>query len=349
VYPDLESIRNNAIWFPFQYDLERLNFTFVRLEDHHYRSASFMDRRLGQAASQPVLMKYDSLIELFESGDEGRDLSGWIFHIGHCGSTLISRALSADATVLPLREPQVLESLANDLHRLGSDFSFLDEDGWDALRKSVSLLLGRRFLPAQTPLIKARSNSNQLIGPILEAGTQRRGLGLHIGLEPYLATMLQIEPPRHDIRTQARQRLREWQAIEGAPRLRLVDLDLPRLAALSWLTTMYRLLAAAQRFPDRFLMLDFDAFLQSPEDHLESLCRFFGFPAACEATIAAFPAIAAEYSKQPGIPFSAAARQAVMDQNRSANGSLIRAGFDWARELAGEVETLGACIPYMDT
>ena len=90
----------------------------------------------------------------------------WIFHIGHCGSTLLSRLLPAIAPLLPVREPAVLRTLAESRRASGNPRGRGDDERSRLFELMVSLV-ARSYRPDQTALIKAASDCNNLIEPAL--------------------------------------------------------------------------------------------------------------------------------------------------------------------------------------
>ena len=78
------------------------------MTEQDYKNASFLDRRIITPELKWRAVQWDAL--------DGVELPNaltpyYIFHIGHVGSTLISRLLGESPDVLPLREPQILRDL----------------------------------------------------------------------------------------------------------------------------------------------------------------------------------------------------------------------------------------------
>jgi hypothetical protein len=93
-----------------QIDLLQDRVLLLRLAREDFLQASFLDQRVVKRESEGCWFDWDQL---------GRCLSPttlataahYLFHVGHCGSTLLSRLL-AELGVLPLREPLPLRTLA---------------------------------------------------------------------------------------------------------------------------------------------------------------------------------------------------------------------------------------------
>lgn len=84
----------------------------VETNVRHLRVASFLDGRERFWSNQSV----GDVAALLENSVAGTAQSvGWIFHVGFCGSTLLTRLLEANDDILCLREPQSLVDLSDQL------------------------------------------------------------------------------------------------------------------------------------------------------------------------------------------------------------------------------------------
>src|ERR1043166_9880868 len=81
--------------FPHSYDVGADSVSFIRLSEDNYRRASFLDARIlgrqsfGRTVAWPQLQAAVAASRL----EEG---CHFIFHIGHTGSTLLSRLLRSE-------------------------------------------------------------------------------------------------------------------------------------------------------------------------------------------------------------------------------------------------------------
>src|SRR5436190_14302883 len=113
----------------------------IRMDAAAYRDASFLDDRLLSQNQESRLCSLDELIEASEviSGPP----TGWIFHLGHVGSTLVSRLLGEMEAVLGLREPRALRDLA-----------VADEVERPKLARALERLMARRGPGDQIVIVK---------------------------------------------------------------------------------------------------------------------------------------------------------------------------------------------------
>jgi hypothetical protein len=331
-------------WHLFDFEPLAKSCQWLELTEAQFRAASFLDQRLlqpgaGQAqAMQPLSLPWQTLHDWAAHNPAGR--MHFIFHIGHCGSTLLSRALAATPAILPLREPL-------DLRRLAAMAGTADPEDWIGYLQPVLAAHSRVFQPGQVSMVKATSTCNALVLPIMERVPQTRVLLVYLRLESYLAGMLGKHTPAADLHGHAAARLQEWQAITGArfpePANRLNE---GQLAVLAWLVGTARLLEASRLQPRHCQLLDFDAFLQAPEQGLSRLCEFLQLGDARAEILAAWPEISLGYSKQPAQPYSTFNRNRTLARGRTQRAADLAAGLQFAQSLASAQPALRACLDY---
>ena len=200
---------------------------------------------------------------------------GFIFHIGHCGSTLLSRALALSSAILPLREPLPLLTLSGCLYDIDQPTSLVSASQFSSLFSSVSNALSRRYDGVELSMVKANSTCNNLIAPSLVASKRRRAVGLYLPLEAYLASMMAKEALSADVRGQAVTRMKAWTLIDDARRLKLSELNPVQMMVLAWLTNLYQFTKAKKDFPNQIELLNFNDFLRRPDKKLNELSQFF--------------------------------------------------------------------------
>src|SRR5688572_26505783 len=108
--------QTNPEFLPFKLDLVARRVLLVRLTATQRREAAFLDERALPAHADGGWMPLDAWLSQVVAPDIQADA---IFHIGHCGSTLLSRLLESWPQVQGLREPLPLRTLAEiwrDLH-----------------------------------------------------------------------------------------------------------------------------------------------------------------------------------------------------------------------------------------
>jgi len=356
----LTAMLENAGWHLYALDVANHFSHWLQLSEAQFRQASFLDQRLlsegaGTPALEPVAVPLAHLPGLTFGQPER--LAHFIFHIGHCGSTLISRALAASSSVLPLREPLSLRQLADSQN-------LLPDDQWKPLLDLVLAAHSRVFQEGQISLIKATSTCNSLILPMMKLSPRSKSLLLYLPLESYLATMLGKQSPALDLRGHAAVRQQEWLRLTGQPspltgisdppfdesggvKPSINELSEVNLAVLSWLTCMARLLQAHEQLLQRCLLLDFEDFLADPATGLEKLIDFFGLETSRSDILQAWPDISLGYSKQPDQPYSAFNRSRTLARGRAQRAADIQAGMALARQLIAEYPQFQSCEGFL--
>jgi hypothetical protein len=343
-----EEISGTPLWHLFNYDLTEQTFSLMRIEEQTYREVSFLDHRMDASKCPMVRYEMRHMGQMFPRLGASRGPMGYIFHIGHCGSTLLSRALSVTEHVLPIREPLSLRALSADHHELDTPMSFLTRQQWGDLLSTIVDSMSRRFRPGQMNVIKATSTSNDLIAPILQESGQPRALLLYLPLEGYLATMLGKPREASDLWGQARKRMRDWINIEGSQGFCLHELGEPQLATLSWLTSMNHMLAARDAFGERVMMLDFEDLIADPETTLTRVTSFFDISKQNDSIVEQFPGVSSGYSKRPDKHYTPETRNQILHLTRTEHADAIKTGVQWAQSRLTETPALTACENFIN-
>ena len=89
--PSADEIARDATWLAQALDPNAGMVRLVAMDRDSYRTASFLDDRLMQQAVDAQIVPWPDVVAAVDG--EFRTDARWIFHIGHVGSTLISRLL----------------------------------------------------------------------------------------------------------------------------------------------------------------------------------------------------------------------------------------------------------------
>lgn len=251
----------------------------VPMDRAAFARSIFLDARISPAGEGGALIP----AALLAQAAPPPRTTAWIFHVAHCGSTLLARAVEAMSAGLVLREPMALRQLA-----------FAPDAGRLRL---VLAMLGRRYDGEEPTLIKANVPVNALLPAIVAADPAAPAVFLHLGLEDYALAVLRSPQHRGWVRTMAAQ-------FAGAASSAS---DTECLAAL-WLWQMRAFAAALDGLP-LACTLDAERFYADPAATLAALAPRLGRQAdpARIAEVAAGP-LFSTYSKRPGLAFTNAAR-----------------------------------------
>ncbi len=297
-----------------------------------YRRAAFLDERaLGHRPIGGWSVPITALRERVAAAGAARVPAHWLFHLGHCGSTLLSRLLDAVPGVLGLREPLPLLTLAELLPDTAGPDRGLDGETLGADLRLVLRLLRRGFADTRVVLVKPTGVVTALAPALLAEDQDACAVLLGVDLAIWLATMLRDPGLRQAARTQAALRIAAWRACGGDPGIRLPELSDPELLALSWLAEQLRWRSLAQRFGARLLRIDFDAFLAAPQTTLTAMAQHYRLEATPETIASALRGgLLDRYAKDPRQPYDAGTRARELDEARQRFGDEIARGTAWA-------------------
>jgi hypothetical protein len=298
-----------------------------------YRDAAFLDDRLlAQRRFGGWRTGFED-IEARLQAQPATHSAHFLFHIGHCGSTLLSRLLDALPGVLGLREPLPLLALADRVVEVAQPTSRIEPARFESMLTAVSGALRRGFADTRHVVVKPTSLCTALAGPLLQQDTGARAVLLGMRLDAWLPIMLRDPGLRATARQQARERVAAWHALGGEPSLRLWQLDDAELLALCWLVEQLRWrewMADALLGP-RLRHLDFDHFLVDPLGKLGALASHFGIEASeGELQAALGSGLMQRYSKDPRQVFDAGTREREMAGARERHRKEIERGLRWA-------------------
>ena len=234
----------------------------VRMDRADYRDASFLDDRLMLKEPESRLCGLDELIAA--SSGVAAPAAGWIFHIGHVGSTLVSRLLGELDGVLALREPRSLR-----------DIAAAGETERAPLARALARLMARRRSDDSAVIVKATSFVSEFAPQLMEPGAA--ALFLYASPGNYVASILAGENSIKELAA-----LHEIRAKRLAGRgITLAGFDRTNAhrAAAAWACEMTSLEAAAGAMPDRkILWADFDCMLDDMNGWVGRCAGHFGIP-----------------------------------------------------------------------
>jgi hypothetical protein len=257
---------------------------FIAMDRAAYRRSIFLDHRISPAAEGATRVPVQALVERLPEPQPLR----WIFHIAHCGSTLLARALDELGGGLVLREPLALRQAAIEPSA--------------ARLRLVLAMLGKRYPDGLPTLVKANVPVNFILPEIAAADPQAPAIVLYLTLRDYCFAILRSE--------QHRGWLRQVTTLL-APHLTRFDpaRDGARAAAL-WLAQTERFAAALGTMPNA-QSLEGERFYAEPAAVLGAAGALLGRAHEFDrvATLTTGP-VFARHSKRPGVAFDNSARLA---------------------------------------
>jgi hypothetical protein len=302
-------------WYPLSVAGDRVSV--VRLEEADYAAASFLDERLLERGF-PVRALPPTVLAAAAARLAPR--AHYLFHVGHVGSTLISRLIGARPAFFALREPSLLRARSR-------------ADATGLPLSELLALLSRTWRAEQRAVIKLTSIVSEIGREILAASEEPHALLVYARPLAYLRGIFGGPNSRRESQALAPDRLRRLLGRHPTLGSALPPRFEGEWIAMSWLCEMSALAAIARGFATRVHWVDFDEFLAAPAPGLASILNALGSPAA-PAEIEALLAgpIMHRYSKAPEHAYDAQLRREV----------LAGADLDFRTEIQRGMAWLGA-------
>jgi hypothetical protein len=338
-----DRFKRAATLFPHMLDVATDQILLSHMSEDGYKTASFLDQRL----LKPNLSRQTIARRALPV-----DITGWaaphyIFHVGHVGSTLISRLLGELPTVLALREPLLLRDLAEI-----SQIRFQPHSPWSPLayetrRDQIILWLSRTFRPNQRSMVKASSFASEIALELI--GPQTKALFLYVPIEVYLKTILAGDGSRQEALKLAAPRFQRLHARIGEPIGHLWDLTFVQKVALGWLTEIVCLWQTFQSKPTNIRWQNFDDFLEEPANEIVEIADHFdlAMSKSVASTLVNGP-IMRTYSKAPEHDYSSQLRQDLLMQSQRQFGPQISAGVKWIVDLSKKSPLIAEIINFTE-
>lgn len=318
-------------------DLVNQRALLVRISETDYRGASFLDHRVFKPDTVGGWFLVSRLLRETVDVPLSQPLHA-IFHVSHCGSTLLSRLLVELQGCLPVREPLPLIGLALARREMPLPTARVDPAAWDTLFDMSLRLYSRGYHSGPGVLLKTTSVCANLLPVFLGHSKPSRALMLYIDLETWLATMLRAEVIRENGRVYAPAWLTDFNGLTGRE-LRFSALTEAERFALNWLAGMLHFERARVATPERVLAWNFEEFLAGPAASLRYAAEFLGYAAARAEELSTGP-LMKSYAKNLKQPFDETRRRGELAESHKQFGAEIREGLSYAEKLAGEIPAL---------
>ena len=299
--PGPKEVARDAQWLAQALDPSSGVVRLIAMDREAYRAASFLDDRMLQLPVDAQNVSWPAIETAM--AEESRHDARWIFHIGHVGSTLVSRLLGELDNVLGIREPRLLRDLA-----------MSPTDVRQRYIEPVAKLMSRSFAKDEIACVKATSFVSEIAHELVPSS--ERALFMFATPRNYIASILAGENSVKEMRMLAQVRAQRlsrrvsalWAAHNEA-----------QLAAIAWACEMTSLEAAAEAMTDRRIAwTDFDYMLGEMGIELGRVAAFFDFDADEERieAVARGP-LMGRYSKHLGYEYSPQLRRdLIADANR---------------------------------
>lgn len=335
----------DATLFPHLADLAKDQVLLSTMSETAFRQASFLDQRILTPELQRQIVSWSDVPSLPPSSLKKPH---YIFHVGHVGSTLISRLLGELDDFLALREPAILRQLAEVQVSKPADIDWSSEEQATRVGQ-VESWLSRVFHDNQRVMIKASSFVSPLAANLLaDKGT---ALFLFASLDRYLPTILAGDASKQEASALADVRLFRLEQHCGQPLAKKETLSLAQTAALGWLCEMVTLCDAERHCPEaKIAWMDFDNFLRQPAKQLQIAAKHFGRKLSMEDSQSLISSpIMTSYSKAPEYDYSASLREELLAEAAQIHADDIKQTLLWVDQLARRFPIVSAAIAKAET
>ena len=292
--PTVDDIARDATWL-----VQALNPTqgmarLIAMNRGSYRAASFLDDRMLQVPVDAQIVSWELVEEAV--GDDMRSDARWIFHIGHVGSTLVSRLLGEFPNVVALREPRTLRDLALAPREIRHRYI-----------APMPKLMSRTFADSETACVKATSFASEIAPDLVPNG--ERALFMYASPSNYVASILAGENSVKELHVlEGRRAERISTRVPSLSELQQTD---AHRAAAAWACEMTSLELAAEEMQDRHVAwADFDRMLRQFPAAIRAVADHFAFPAEIdEVEAVATGPLMSRYSKATEYDYSPTLRR----------------------------------------
>ncbi len=331
---------------PHLVDLPKDQVLLSQLTQEDYRKASFLDQRIITPQLRRQLVPWSELSRITLPATATPQ---YIFHIGHVGSTLVSRLLGEIDTVLALREPQLLRNLCEISQIRDEPESPWSPDLYKQRFSEAIRWLSRSFDDNQRVMIKASSFVSEIAPQLLAESTD--ALILYAPLDRYIPTILAGEASVQETHMMAGARLKRLaRHLDKAP-AQLWELSLAQRVAMSWMCELVSLFIAKKTNNSaNLLWMDFESFLRNPEERLTAVATHFGHDLSTEkANELVTGPIMSSYSKAPEHDYSPDLRQELLAEANQNHADDIRAAIIWVDKIAAEFPLVAEAMQWIET
>jgi len=300
---------------------------FVEMDRDAYYRSIFCDQRISPSNTREIRVNQDELVRHCAQTGGDTNPPSFIFHIAHCGSTLLARALDRRDANIVYREPFVLRQLG--VYAANRFYGQKPSEKWRQLLQTASCLLGRRYNDEGTAIVKANVPVNFIIPELLAENPGSRAILLFFSLDDYLLAILRSAQHRQWIRHVMNELGPAVAAITGVDTDAQKTLTDPEAGACLWLAQIMIYHNVVERF-GTVRTLDAERLFARPREVIGAAFDFFGETVAGETVDQiAGSRLFTRYSKNPAQPFDNVQRLARKAHLQAALAGDLAAARAW--------------------
>lgn len=274
VAPDLtipNILSHPALYF---FDIEGPNARFRPMSREAFRRSVFLDQRIQPDDRQIAGVPLQLLLGASASAPKPKRSMRIIFHIAHCGSTLLANGLDQSDKTLVLREPYALRQIGVE-QASNPTFPATSKIVNDVLAFAVGQY-SKQYSASQTTIIKANVPVNFVASELLDRRPAPLGLMLHLPLDSYLLAVLKSKEHQNWVVNVTRELGHGISRTLDLSLDEIADLTIPRAAAMLWSVQIRLFDRLLKKFPKTTRSLDAENLFKAPAQTLQELDGFFG-------------------------------------------------------------------------
>lgn len=308
---------------------EKQKAVFVEMDEASFERSIFLDMRISPASDEEIPLDAGLLVDAFEAAAPGPTTIGYIFHVAHCGSTLLARALQFNGTNTVYREPLTLRQMSAMATRSGRHRS--PPEPWRKRLGVVTALLGRSL--QKTPVIvKANVPVNFIIPHLMNAGRDTRGLILYATFENYLLSVLRTPTHRDWVKQLVELLGPGIDIVLGTNEAERARLTAWQAAACLWRAQMALFGDALETF-EELRTIDAEVLFGQPDETIRAAGAFLGRAPDRETLASLLESdLFSTYSKKPDQPYANERRLSEREKTRAEFGDMISQAGDWVAQ-----------------
>ena len=247
----------------------------VEMNQKSYQESIFLDSRICRANVLMHKVKLTELYDHYASTKRNAAPLSFIFHIAHCGSTLLARAMDLASNNIVYKEPYVLRQLGV-IAAAQYNESELPMEWRRALMVSTNLL-GKRYDPNGPAIIKANVPVNFMIPQLMSLEPKHKALLLYMTLDDYLLAILKSPSHKAWLRSVSEELGNAIGIVAGIGEEERKKMSVVQSAACLWLVQMFLYSQVLDQYSN-VKSLDAEKFFTQPGETLSKLFEFFGNP-----------------------------------------------------------------------
>lgn len=178
---EIQAILEQPGYIPWHIDGKKSQVLFRKLDEQSIYAAAFLDQRLSLRQQEST---YAVPVQALMNEPVNCKAHAWIFHTSFCASTLLARLLQIPEKLLVVREPLVLNQLADAFRsRPGNSAAYLP------LLQSIAAQLSKPFHSDQQVIIKTSNYMNALLNQVHRMDDTTRVLLVWGDLQSFIRSM----------------------------------------------------------------------------------------------------------------------------------------------------------------